>query len=281
MKKVFLVLCGVFFLGVVGPSVLRAEDAVHIKVAGADSMHSRIHGLSNSYMNTVHNVLVEVSAGGLVEDGIAMLMEHKADVAMASRKLTDGEAKNAAAKGIEMREEMIGYGGIVLIVNKANPLEELSLEQAAHLLRGDWDKWSRVGGADRPVKIFAPGERHPGTRHYIETELLGHAPLSSGATVVQNFPTVMQGVADNPDGFGFVRIRDAFESRNSLLAGVKPLKIKKDDASPAVMPSRASVQDGSYAVKRPYYLYTLKDARAQVLDFVAFIKSKGWGVNEL
>jgi phosphate transport system substrate-binding protein len=49
--------------------------------------------------------------------------------------------------------------------------------------------------------------------------------------------------------------------------------VKKDAASPAVMPSAATVKDGSYPVTRDLYLYTRKKPAGDAKKFIDFVLS--------
>jgi len=51
-------------------------------------------------------------------------------------------------------------------------------------------------------------------------------------------------------------------------ASTRPLSLKKDEASPAIAPSEASVADGSYVLSRYLYYYYTSDAPQRVTDYV-------------
>jgi len=92
---------------------------------------------------------------------------------------------------------------------------------------------------------------------------------------------VLKAVAEMPNAIGFVRIRDALESRIAQAGQVKILKISRLPGMEAVAPSRESVADGSYPIRRPYYLYYGAKAGPGVVKFADFIVSKGWGKEDL
>src|SRR5205814_10654194 len=63
--------------------------------------------------------------------------------------------------------------------------------------------------------------------------------------------------------------------------GLKILKAKKDDKSPAVAPSLATVKDGTYPLSRPLYFYTRHDVPAEGKALLEWVLSKeGHGIVE-
>lgn len=252
-----------------------------VKVSGADSMFARIQILSKVFMKANPTIKVEIVPGTLVDIGMSELLDKKADIAMASRRITPREAELAAQKGIALIERLVGYGGVVIITHPSNPVNGLTVEQVQQIFTGDITRWDQVSGAvPQVIKVVRVGDQHPGTVLFMEEEFL-HAPFASDATVVTQFPSVMKAVAETPNAIGFVRIRDAFESRIAQAGAVKILKIRKFPGMEPVAPSRESVADGSYPIRRPYYLYFRADTGPDVVKFADFIISKGWGKQDL
>jgi phosphate transport system substrate-binding protein len=89
-----------------------------------------------------------------------------------------------------------------------------------------------------------------------------------------NFPGVVRKVGETPGAIAFVRSRDPFPGAK---ARTRIVKIKKDDHSPSISPSRATLSDGTYPFRRPYYLYTSAAAGSEVRGFVDFAVKQGWG----
>ncbi len=253
-----------------------------VKVGGADSMFARVQILAKVFMKANPTIKIDIVPGSIVDLGVAELLDKKADMAMASRRITPAEAELASHKGLELAERLVGFGGVVIITHPSNPVNDLTVEQVQKIFRGDFTRWDQVSGSvPQTIKVVRVGDQHPGTILFMEEEFLGHAPFASDALVVTQFPSVMKAVADTPNAIGFVGIRDANESRIAQAGGVKILKIRKFAGMEAVAPSRASVADGSYPIRRPYYLYFRASCSADVLKFADFIVSKSWGDQEL
>ncbi len=280
MKKapvVFLVAVCVCLITTAGMGI--SAEKLTVRVTGADSMFGRLHTISQLFEKENPTIDVKVVKGETVDAGFAALIGEGTDVAMASRKIADQESEAAKAKGIVLEESLIGHGGIVIVTHTSNPVKELSVEQVQKLLRGDCVNWKELGGRDEAVKVFGIGPKHPGTVIFIRDVFLGKSPLCQGAQIMPDFPTMMARIAATPGSVGFVRIRDAYEYPGAGKCQVINIKVSQDSKS--VMPCRASVSDGSYPIRRPYYLYFNGKAPDHVKKFVQFIVSKGWGQQTL
>ena len=63
---------------------------------------------------------------------------------------------------------------------------------------------------------------------------------------------IIQAVSSDNNAIGYVGLGYAAEAKGA----VKVLSIKKDANAPGVVPSEASVRDGSYSFSRPLYFYS-------------------------
>jgi phosphate transport system substrate-binding protein len=219
-------------------------------------------------------VEISVSRHASGDDGIKRLIAGDLDVAMASRKVSSGENELAKAKGLKLDEHVIGYGAVVVIVDKQNPVSELTANQLRKLLSGKIVNWKEAGGRDQAVEVFTISKKsHPGTSSFIENAILAGLPEASGAVTLAKFPEIVRKVGKTPGAIACVRMRDPFPGEK---ATTKIVKIKKEQSSPSVSPSWKTISDGTYPFRRPYYLYTVAAANKEVQDFVGFVVTRGW-----
>lgn len=272
MNRVFMVFLAAIW--VLAAAMAPAADKTVIKVTGADSMFGRVHTLSMLFERENPGIDVTVLRGASVDDGFAALVRGETDIAMASRRINTVEKDAARAKGVDLKEHLIGYGGIVIVTHPSNPLTELTVEQVKKLLSGEFTNWSQCGASPGPVKVFRVGPKHPGTLFFMREDFLGK-PLASGAEVMPDFAGVMSKVSATPGAIGFVRIRDALEVPGQSV--VKVMKIRASADKPAILPCRGTVSDGSYPIRRPHYLYSQSKVSVEVGKFVEYIMGKGWG----
>jgi phosphate transport system substrate-binding protein len=280
VRKLVLIVCSVLiiFAGIVAVSNAQTGDRkTTIQVKGADSMANRISMLSRMFMKANTEIDVIVEKGGTVDSGMSELIDKNADVVMASRRITSKEDQAALKKGIQLAERLVGYGGIVIIIHPSNPVNDLTMDQVREIFLGHMRNWKEVGGPNQHINVLRTGDNHPGTLAFLREDVLDGCNLAGKAEVLPSFPAVMKKVATTPGGIGFVRIRDAFESSVAGEAEVKPLKIRQTPALAPVMPSRTTTTNGTYPLRRPYYLYYNAAASNDVVTFADFIAEKGWG----
>jgi phosphate transport system substrate-binding protein len=284
MKRSLAVILGIVAIGAVIYALphAMAQSAVSvIRVCGADSMMGRMQILTKVFMKNNPDIKIEVAEGGLVDVGITSLIENKCDVAMASRGLTEDESAHAVQKGVELVERLVGYGGIVIITHPQNLVNELSVDQVRKIFKGEITRWDQLGGRTENITVVITDEtRHPGTFVFMEHDFL-KSKFAKDAVTLTQFPGVMAKVAKTPGAIGYVRIRDAFESKPKQRESIKVLEIKREGALVGVMPSREGVNDGSYPIRRPYYLYYNSKADGNIKKYTDFIVSKGWGSQNL
>ena len=273
VKKILMIAIIVAAFSIAAGRPSAAQTKFPIKVTGADAMWGRIRSLAMLYMKDHPQVDIVVSGDSPVDDGMEALIEGEADVAMASRKITVHESEAAKLKGLQLDEHLVGYSGIVIVTCKQNPVNELSIDQVRKILTGEIVNWKDINGKDQAIIVFKSGEKSPGTLLFVENDVLGGVPIAQSAITLPDFPVIVKKVAETAGSIAYVRMRDPFPGPE---ARTKSLEIRKDEYSLPVSPSRAAIGEGTYPLRRPYYLYTAATAGNDVRSFVGFLVKKGW-----
>ena len=275
MKKV---LKSVFWAFVVGFCVVmgvQPSDAnTSIRVKGSDEMAGRVDYQAKMFAKDHAGVTVTVS-GGSTGTGLPDLLEGNCEVVMSGHELTGEEEQKVKAKGIQLVKRLVGYGGIAILTYPENPIDELTVDQVQKLMRGDYTSWDQVGGPNVPVVVVSLEAVASDTRMFLLNDFLRVPSVKSQVLRVLSFRSIINKVIETRGALGYCRIRDLEGSEEAQR--VKVLKIKKDASSPGVLPSRRSIADESYAIRRPFSLWVGANAAPEVKTFVDFVVSKGWG----
>lgn len=109
-----------------------------ISVAGSTSISPVMEKLSESYKKLNPGINIELQQTGS-SAGITSTIEGTVDLGMSSRALTSEEKS-------KLRETTIALDGIAVIVNKNNPVEDLSLEEIRNIFIGEILDWNNLGG---------------------------------------------------------------------------------------------------------------------------------------
>ena len=115
----------------------KAEQSGRIVLAGSTSVSPIMLTLADAYKAIYPDVEIEVQQTGSGA-GITSTIEGACDIGMSSRELKDEET----AQGIE--GTTIALDGIATIVNKENPVDELTTEMIRQIFTGEVTDWADV-----------------------------------------------------------------------------------------------------------------------------------------
>lgn len=108
-----------------------------VVVAGSSSVSPVMEKLIESYKTVNPNAKIELQTSDSTT-GVTNAINGTCDIGMASRALKDSEK----AKGVQ--EVTIAIDGIAVIVNKANPVENMTKAQVEQIFTGKVSKWVDV-----------------------------------------------------------------------------------------------------------------------------------------
>ena len=128
---------------------------------GSTSMEKVIGALSESFMANNADTTVTYNPTGSGA-GITAVQEGTCDIGLSSRALKDEE------KAAGLKETVLAYDGIAIIVHPDNPVSDLTIEQIAQLYTGEVTNWKDVGGNDAEVVLIGR-EAASGTRDGFES----------------------------------------------------------------------------------------------------------------
>lgn len=205
---------------------------------GSTSMNKVIGALGEAFENET-GITVTYNATGSGA-GIQAVQEGRCDIGLASRNLKNEEKAN----GLE--GTILAYDGIAIIVNPNNPVSDLDVETIAKIYTGEIKNWKEVGGNDAEIVLIGR-EAGSGTRDGFES-ITDTEDKCKYRQELTSTGDVITTVASNPDAIGYASLASVKDT-------VKALKVD------GVVPSEATIKDGSYVVQRPFVLVTKKDAK--------------------
>jgi phosphate transport system substrate-binding protein len=206
---------------------------------GSTSMEKVIGALGESFMANNQGTTFTYNPTGS-GSGIKAVLEGRCDIGLSSRSLRDDE------KAEGLKETVLAYDGIAIIVNPENPVNNLDLETIAKLYTGEITNWKDVGGNDAEVVLIGR-EAGSGTRDGFES-ITGTADKCRYRQELTSTGDVITTVSQNPNAIGYASLASLKDSVKALTVG-------------GVAPTEETVKDGSYVVQRPFVLVT-KDGAA-------------------
>lgn len=198
--------------------------------------------------------------------GFKALKAKRADIWASSRPVKPTEveqmAERANLEDLES-EHVIAIDGLAVLVHSSNLINQLSIDTLAKIFSGEIRNWSEVGGADRPINLYARDDRS-GTWDTFKSLVLGNGyPLHASAKRYESNDQLSDDVSADPDGIGFSGLASV---RNSKVLAIS------DGEAPALKPSVLTVASEDYPLSRRLFMYTSGDTTKPLAkDFVEFV----------
>ncbi|HEX3044167.1 MAG TPA: phosphate ABC transporter substrate-binding protein [Bacillota bacterium] len=195
MKKLLLV------AAIIGTLVFAAFSFAatltgSIQIVGSTSVQPLAEELAQAFMAKNKGVKIFVQGGGSGA-GIKAAMTGTADIGTSSRELTDQET------GVV--ETVIAKDGIAIIVNKANSITNLTIEQLQKIYTGEVTNWKEVGGPNMKIQVVNR-EAGSGTRGAFEELVLGKLTNTSNCLVQASTGAIQQTVAVTKEAIGYISL---------------------------------------------------------------------------
>ena len=129
------------------PSTDTTKLSGVVNTDGSTSMADVMAVLQESFKELQPDVTVNYSGTGSGA-GIEAVLSGTCDIGLASRGLkAEEEEKGAVA-------HVVALDGVAVIVNTANSVNDLTVEQIAQIFTGEITNWSQVGGADMEIAVL-------------------------------------------------------------------------------------------------------------------------------
>ena len=236
----------------VEPAQTSSEPAKlsgNVATDGSTSMEKIIGSLGEAFMEMNPDVNFTYNPTGS-GTGIQAAIDGTCDIGLSSRALKDEEKAS-------LTETIVALDGIAIIVNPANPVSDLSVEQIAQIYTGEITNWKDVGGDDLEISLIGR-EAGSGTRDGFET-ITGTKEACKYNQELTSTGDVITTVAGNPNAIGYASLSAVKDSVKALTVG-------------GVAPSEETVLDGTYTIQRPFVLATrtgeaLSEAAQAFFDF--------------
>ena len=219
-----------------GTSTVELSGTVN--TAGSTSMKDVMAVLTEVFEEENPGVTINYTGSGSGA-GVEGATSGTCDIGLSSRALKDEEKSSGAV------ENIVALDGVAIVVNPANGVEDLTVDQIAQIFKGEITNWSEVGGADGEIAVFGR-EAGSGTRGAFE-EIVGVEDACKYTNEYSSTGDVIGNVASNPNAIGYASLSAVDET-------VKAVKVN------GVAPSEETVKDGTYEIQRPFVLVTKEGA---------------------
>lgn len=245
--------------------VTYAQGGKNITVKGSDTLVILGQRWAEVFMGKNQGVSIQVTGGGS-GTGIAALINGTTDICESSRPMRDTEKQQVKdRRGKEVVELPVAVDGLAVYVHENNPINELTLAQIKAIYTGQVKNWKEVGGKDEKIILYSR-ENNSGTYAYFKEHVLQNADYYPTAQNLPGTASVINAVSKDTRGIGYGGI--------AYGKGIKHLRVKADDKSPAVEPSMENVLAAKYPISRYLYWYLAGLPAGDTLKLTQWVVSK-------
>ena len=230
-----------------------ALGAAAQKIKGSDTVLPVSQEGAETYMQLHPGARVTVTGGGSGV-GISALLDGTTDIAMASRAIKFGERIKVSKAGKQLRQAVVAYDALAVIVHPDNPVSHLTRAQLEAIFRGKITNWNQVRdpytgrrGPDLKIIVYSR-ETSSGTYEFFKTSVLREKNYMAGVLSMPATGAVIQSVSQTRGAIGYVGMAYV---------------------NPRVNTGRSHL----YPIIRELYYYYTADRAAVVEPFIRFLLS--------
>ncbi len=246
-----------------------------IDQAGSETMYELCLKWASDYEAKDSLVQINVTRGGS-GPGIAALLDHKVDLAQASRTMSASELANASAQKMKIIELKVALDGIAMLVNPFlydNNITELTLDQLRGIYNGSITNWKQLGGPD--VAVLAYGRNNTsGTYTFFQQNVLNNENYTANMTEYDNYDLMIADILSpsHEGAIGYVGV--GFVNN---YPDVKILSLRMNESTPSYKPNQTNVESFDYPLARYLYLYLGETPTGPLLDYLEWIINQKYG----
>jgi len=245
------------------PALSSAQKVV-CKIKGSDTCLPLSQKFAEVYGKKFPGSGISVVGGGSGV-GLAALLSNTTDIAQSSRKMKMDEKLKMQEAGKKVKEVIIAYDALAVVVNPDNKISQLTREQLESIFTGKVTNWKQVGGQDLKIIVYSR-ETSSGTYEFFKEHVMNKKNFVSSALLMAATGAVVQSVSQTKGAIGYVGIA-------YLEKDIKALKVSYDKGKTFVTPNVENAMSRKYPITRPLYYYMTGAATAKVTPLLNFILS--------
>jgi len=243
------------------PPATGGEDIrLQGSVSAADALRSVLSDGFNARFGDVELVWESAGSGA----AFVALFSGDADVGVVSRSVRAEEVSLASRLGLELKETILALDGLAVVVHPRNDVRSFSVEQLESLYAGRIVRWLGFGGGDEEVRLLSLTASSGIQSEFREIVFRNPTlPFASSTEYLASSAEILERVASERGAVGFV-------SMSYDRSRVRTVPIVEGSGRP-LLPSAATVGDGSYPLRYPLRLYTVADPADELQHFLRFL----------
>lgn len=240
-------------------------NATAQKIKGSDTVLPLSQKEAELFMtaNPANSVTVTGGGSGV---GISALMQGTTDIAQLSRKIKFDEKQKLQEAGKSVKEVIIAYDALAIVVHPSNKVTNLTREQLEDIFTGKITNWKEVGGDDLKIVPYSR-ETSSGTYEFFKVSVLKNKNYMNGIMSMPATGSIIQSISQTKGAIGYVGL--AYLNKE-----VKAIHVSYDKGITFTAPSVANAKNKSYPIVRPLYYYYITSSESKVKSFIDYVLSE-------
>ena len=249
MKTTFRMASAVLAASIIGLTGC-GKSRETVTMAGSTAFQPFAEKLAEQYMALHPEVAITVQGGGSSQ-GIQSTLSGVAQIGMAD--LVKLPPETASLKSV-----IAARDGIAVVLNPANKVEALTIDQVRDIFCGKVKNWKELGGDDHAIAVISR-EAGSGTRSSFE-QIVGNVKLTGDALIQDSNGTIRETVANDAHAVGYL-------SHGLINDKIKAVPV---DGYPC---TEKDIMAGNYKLVRPVFLMTQANPSPACQAFLDYILS--------
>jgi phosphate transport system substrate-binding protein len=248
-----------------GPGAVEdSTTSGRISVVCAPEAYDLVSRERSAFRELYPRANIELRVGSSRE-AVAALFAAQGDLAVIARELEVEERRAEVQGRVALEGYRFARDAVVMIVNEANPVENMAIEDIRRIYRGSVSRWSEVGGTNAEV---VPVFQRPGSdlAQFFVQQVMGEEPMEAHAMYAASDSEVVAIVHRDPRAIGFVSLAAA-------PGAPRVLRLATLTGLPYVKPDLETVYRGEYPLTRYYNLYVRERGSRLAKGFITFFTS--------
>lgn len=222
-----------------------------VTMAGSTAFQPFAEKLAEHYMAVNPAVNITVQGGGS-SMGVQSTLLGNAQIGMADLVKLPPEAAS-------LKSYVAARDGIAVVLNPANTVQALTLDQVRGIFTGAIKNWKDVGGSDHAIAVISR-EAGSGTRSSFE-QIVGNMKLSGDALIQDSNGTIRETVANDANAVGYL-------SHGLINSKIKSVTVDGFSCT------EKDIMAGDYKLVRPVFLMTQANVSPTCQAFLDYVLSE-------
>ncbi len=261
---------------------MYAPDAVtgDIITAGSSTVFPVTERMAELFQQEGYTGNITVDSIGTGAGFERFCVAGESDISNASRAIKDSEVEQCQAIGREPLEFRVATDALAVVVSAENDfVTNLTKEQLGKIYTGEFTTWDQVDASfpAETIQVYSPGSDSGTFDYFVEAVVapltpnadgkadtkLGEEALLAreGAQYSEDDNVLVQGVEGSPYAIGYFGYAYFVENQGAL----KALNIE------GVAPNQEDVDNGTYPLARPLFIYSTAEIMQEKPQVAAFI----------